>query len=278
MLYWLSPPAAALSPIEAKPVRKRARILESKTIFRGRVVKLKVERVVEPGEVETTREVVCHPGSVVVVPHLPDGRLILVRQYRHAVQESLWELVAGGMEPGETPRQSARRELLEETGYLARVLKPFLEFYPSPGLLSEKMHLVEAWDLTPSKGQPDADERIETGFFRVDKILEMIRRKEIRDGKTLVGILLLFGSPATSDESSRSVLASRLDKNQSGVEPPQSKALRATVRTIAAAHAVSPKQNCRIRRSILETSSTSTCLLGTGSSNNFLDTSSADKL
>ena len=95
---------------------KNARVLESKTIYRGRAVELKVDRVIEPGGVETTREVVCHPGSVVVVPHLPDGRLILVRQYRHAVQESLWELVAGGMERGETPRQSARRELLEETG------------------------------------------------------------------------------------------------------------------------------------------------------------------
>ncbi|MGD1100643.1 MAG: NUDIX hydrolase [Terriglobia bacterium] len=191
MLYWLSPLAAALSSFEAKPLQKRARILESKTLFRGRVVELKVERVVEPGGVETTREVVCHPGSVVVVPHLPDGRLILVRQYRHAVQESLWELVAGGMERGETPRQSARRELLEETGYHARLLKPLLEFYPSPGILSEKMHLVEAWDLTPSKGQPDADERIEVGFFTVSKVMEMIQSNEIRDGKTLVGILLL---------------------------------------------------------------------------------------
>ena len=95
---------------------KKARVLKSKTIYRGRVVELKVDHVIEPGGVETTREVVCHAGSVVVVPHLPDGRVILVRQYRHAVKESLWELVAGGMEHGETPRQSARRELLEENG------------------------------------------------------------------------------------------------------------------------------------------------------------------
>ena len=79
------------------------------------------------------------------------------------------------MEPGETPRQSARRELLEETGYHARILKPLLEFYPSPGILSEKMHLVEAWDLTPSKGQPDADERIEIGFFTVNQVIKMIQ-------------------------------------------------------------------------------------------------------
>ena len=175
-------------------MQKRARILESKTLFRGRLVELKVDRVVEPGGVETTREVVCHAGSVVIVPHLPDGRLLLVRQYRYAVRESLWELVAGGMERGETPRQSARRELLEETGYHARVLKPLLEFYPSPGILSEKMHIIEAWDLTLSNAQPDADERIEIGFFTVNKVLEMIHGGEIHDGKTLVGILLLFGT------------------------------------------------------------------------------------
>jgi len=159
---------------------------------------LKVERVVEPGGVETTREVVYHAGSVVVIPHLPDGRLVLVRQYRHAVRESLWELVAGGMERGETPRQSARRELWEETGYHARVLKPLFEFYPSPGILSERMHLVEAWDLTLSKGQPDADERIEIGFFTVKRVMEMIQSNQIRDGKTLVGILLLFGAGLAS--------------------------------------------------------------------------------
>jgi len=194
MLYWLPPLAAVLLRFEAKPVQKRARILESKTIYRGKVVELKVDRVIEPGGVETTREVVGHAGSVVIVPHLPDGRLILVRQYRYAVKESLWELVAGGMERGESPRQSARRELLEETGYHARIIEPLLEFYPSPGILSEKMHLVEAWDLTPSQGQPDADERIEIGFFTVDRVMEMIRSREIRDGKTLVGILLLFGA------------------------------------------------------------------------------------
>jgi ADP-ribose pyrophosphatase len=194
MLYWLPQVKAAQSLFEAKLMQKRARILKSKTLFRGRVMELKVQRVIEPGGVETTREVVCHPGSVVIVPHLPDDRLVLVRQYRHAVQESLWELVAGGMERGETPIQSARRELLEETGYRARVLKPLLEFYPSPGILSEKMHLVEAWDLTPAQGQPDADERIETGIFTVNKVMEMIQNREIRDGKTLVGILFLFGT------------------------------------------------------------------------------------
>ena len=194
----MPPLPAAFSFYEAQPVQKTARTIQSKTIYRGRIVELKVDRVIEPGGVETTREVVCHPGSVVVLPHLPDGRLILVRQYRYAVKESLWELVAGGMERGETPRQGARRELLEEAGYRARVLKPLVEFYPSPGILSEKMHLVEAWDLIPGKGQPDADERIEVGLFNLEEIVKKIRSNKIRDGKTLVGILWLLGGGLAS--------------------------------------------------------------------------------
>lgn len=176
----------------------QARIISSNTIYNGKVVVLKVERLVEPGGVETTREVVCHPGSVVVIPHLADGRLILVRQYRHAAGESLWELVAGGLESGETPLEGARRELLEETGYDASRLKPIMEFYPSPGLLSEKMHLIEAWDLTASQGHPDEDERIETGFFTLEAVLEMVRSNSIKDAKTLVGALWLANGPSNS--------------------------------------------------------------------------------
>ena len=176
---------------------KRARTLASKTIYQGRVVKLNVDRVIEPGGVETTREVVCHPGSVVVIPHFPDGRIILVRQYRYAAKQSLWELVAGGLEPGETPSQGARRELVEETGYRARTVRPLLEFYPSPGVLSEKMHLFEARNLTLSSAQPDEDERIETGFFTRANLVKMIKRNEIHDGKTLLGLLYLLGCRTT---------------------------------------------------------------------------------
>ena len=179
-------------------MQKSARTLKSKTVYSGRVVELKVDQVIEPGGVKTTREVISHPGSVVVLPHLPDGRLILVRQYRYAVKESLWELVAGGLEKGETPRQAARRELMEEAGYHARTLKPLLEFYPSPGILSEKMHLVEAWDLTPAKGVPDVDERIEVGFFTLNEVMKLIRSRKIHDGKTLVGILWLAGGASVT--------------------------------------------------------------------------------
>jgi ADP-ribose diphosphatase len=177
-------------------VQRRARTLQSKSIYRGRVVELKVDRVIEPGGVENIREVVCHPGSVVVIPHLPDGRIILVRQYRYAAKQSLWELVAGGLEPGETPAHGARRELTEETGYRARTVKRLLEFYPSPGVLSEKMHLFEAQGLTPAPSHPDEDERIETGLFTRKELIGMVKHQQIHDAKTLVGMLWLFGVKA----------------------------------------------------------------------------------
>ncbi len=174
-------------------MRPRARLLSSTTVYNGKVVRLRLDQVIEPGGVRTTREVVSHGGSVVVLPHLPDGRVLLVRQFRYATRRSLWELVAGGIEPGENPRDAAQRELLEETGYHARTLKPLLNFYPSPGFLSERMHLVEARRLRPSKSQPEADERIQLGRFTRAQLRKMLRAKEIEDGKTLVGLLWLFG-------------------------------------------------------------------------------------
>jgi ADP-ribose pyrophosphatase len=173
-------------------VPSRLRVLSSQTIYSGKVVQLKVDRVAEPGGVLTTREVVCHPGSVVVLPQLPDGRVVMVRQYRYPTRQWLWELVAGGIEAGESPRQGGRRELLEETGYRARIFKLLFDFYPSPGFLSERMFLVEARGLTRSKAQPEIDERIQVGRFTRAQLLKMLRRKRIRDAKTLVGILWLL--------------------------------------------------------------------------------------
>ena len=173
-------------------MRPRVRILSTKTIYQGKVVQLKLDRVIEPGGVVATREVVGHRGSVVVLPHLPGGRVLLVRQFRYPIRQCLWELVAGGIEPGETPRQAARRELLEETGYRARALKLRFDFYPSPGFLSERMFLVEARRLTRAKAQPEADERIHLGQFTRTQLRKMLRAKKIRDAKTLVGLLWLF--------------------------------------------------------------------------------------
>jgi len=169
------------------------KVLRRRTIYKGRVVWLTLDRVIEPGGVTADREVVRHAGSVVVLPHLPDGRIVLVRQFRYATGKSLWELVAGGIESGETPAQAARRELLEETGYRARSVKLLFSFYSSPGFLSERMHLVEASGLVASKAQPEDDERIEVGQFTLVQIRDKIQSKKIEDGKTLVGLLWLLG-------------------------------------------------------------------------------------
>ena len=169
------------------------RVLSSKSVYRGRIVQLRVDRVEEPGGVVAERDVVGHIGSVVVLAILPDGRVLLVQQYRHAVQQTLWELVAGGIEKGETPRRAAARELREETGYRAGTLKALLDFYPSPGVMSERMFLVEARSLRPAQASLDPDEVISVGAFSLLQLRTMIRRDKIKDGKTLVGLFWHFG-------------------------------------------------------------------------------------
>jgi ADP-ribose pyrophosphatase len=186
------PPLSASHPARLIAMGSRVRVLTSKSVYEGRVVRLKVDRVVEPGGIEATREVVLHAGSVVVLPRLPDGRVLLVRQFRYAAGCPLWELVAGGVEPGESLRAAARRELLEETGYRTRRITPLLEFFPSPGILSERMHLFEAADLTRSDARPEPDERIRVGIFTLQQIRKMLRARRIRDGKTLVGLSWLL--------------------------------------------------------------------------------------
>lgn len=171
---------------------QQVHIIDSKTFYEGRVVTLKVDRVVEPGGVTVEREVVCHPGSVVVLPRLPDGRVVLVRQFRYATRHWLWELVAGGIESGETLREAARRELIEETGYRARKLRPLFDFFSSPGFLNERMYLVEASSLTLGEAQPEADECLRLGRFTRAQLRRMLVEKQIKDAKTLVGLTWLL--------------------------------------------------------------------------------------
>ncbi len=173
-------------------MRARLRVLGRKTVFKGKVVRVTVDRIIEPGGIKATREVVHHPGSVAILAHLDDDRVLLVRQFRYPTRQSLWELVAGTLEAGEAPLGAARRELVEETGYRARTFKPIFEFYPSPGILTERMVLVEARGLTPAKAHPDADELIEVGRFTEAQLRRMVRAKKIRDAKSLVGLLWLF--------------------------------------------------------------------------------------
>ncbi|PYV34169.1 MAG: hypothetical protein DMG22_07245 [Acidobacteria bacterium] len=178
--------------VAADTMRGLARILKSRRVYQGRVLDVRVDCVIEPGEVRAVREVVVHRGSVVVLATFADGRVLLIRQYRHPAKQSLWELVAGSIEPGETPLGAAERELLEESGYRAKRLTPLLDFLPSPGFLSEKMFLIQASGLRHSAAQPEADERISARLFTRRELIRMLRGKRIRDGKTLVGLLWLL--------------------------------------------------------------------------------------
>jgi ADP-ribose pyrophosphatase len=167
----------------------KARVVSSKTLFRGRVFTLKRDRVAEPGGIRTTREIIAHPGSVVVLPVLADGRIVLIRQYRHAAGQYLWELVAGHKEPHESPIAGAHRELREETGYSARRIRKLLEVFPSPGVLGERMDLFLAEGLTKGPAQPEDDEKITQKIVTLREAEAWIRSGKIRDSKTVAGIL-----------------------------------------------------------------------------------------
>lgn len=177
---------AAIRRAQYGPARKRN---SSQTVFRGKVFSVVRHAVVEPGGVAVVREVVHHKGSAVILPVLEDGRVVLIRQYRLAAGSALWELPAGSLDRGETALAGARRELAEETGYRSSSWRKLVEFFPSPGILDERMALFVARKVRPGEASPESDERIEIEAFGTEQWQAMIRSGQIRDGKTLVGLL-----------------------------------------------------------------------------------------
>jgi ADP-ribose pyrophosphatase len=172
-----------------KSTASKAKILRSKILYKGPVFGVRRDEVLEPTGVRAIREVITHPGSVVVLPVLPDGRIILVRQYRYATRQFLWELVAGRMDPGENPRQAAVRELIEETGYRAKRLRVFLDVFPTPGFLEERMYILLAEGLTPGEAEPEEDEKITAKAFTRRELEHRMRRGQLHDAKSVAGIL-----------------------------------------------------------------------------------------
>jgi ADP-ribose pyrophosphatase len=172
---------------------KEARVLSSKTVYRGRIFTVVVDQVREPSGVVVKREIVRHRGSVVIlaVTDRKNPKVLLERQYRYAAQAELWELPAGKIDASEKPLASAKRELLEETGYKARRWQKFLEFYVSPGFLDEMMFIYLASGLTLRKAQPEPDEFIESQWVSLTKALKMISKGEIIDAKTACSLLWL---------------------------------------------------------------------------------------
>ncbi len=174
------------------PRAKTAKILNSTSIYEGPVFGLRRDEVIEPSGVRAIREGITHPGSVVVLPVLPDGRILLIQQYRHATRQYLWELVAGRIDDGENPKAAAARELIEETGYRAKRFQIFLEMFPTPGFLEEKMFLLLAEGLTGGEAEPEEDEKIISRGYKRKELEEMIRKGKLRDAKSIAGILYYF--------------------------------------------------------------------------------------
>lgn len=165
------------------------RFVRKRTVWRGRAVDFRVDTIRLPNGKLATREYLDHPGAVGVVPLLPGGRVVMVRQYRHPVREVTLELPAGKLDKGEKPLACVRRELAEETGYTARKITPLLQYWPTPAFANEVLHMYAAEGLNPGKMATDEDEFLECVTLPIKKALDLVRRGEIKDSKTVIGLL-----------------------------------------------------------------------------------------
>ena len=160
--------------------------LTTKTVFQGRVMRVDLLEIELPGGRRSTREIVCHPGAVVLLAERPAGRFVLVRQYRTAMRETLLEMVAGTLEPGESPELAARRELEEESGYVVESLRPLGVIVPCPGYSAERLHLFHARvGLQPGATRPDFDEQVTAVVMTRDEIEAAIASGELKDAKSI---------------------------------------------------------------------------------------------
>ncbi len=165
------------------------KIIESKEVYRCRVFGITEDVATDGKGFEIHRSILRHRGAAVMLAVDAQDRVLLIRQYRLAVDEYIWELPAGTVDPGEKPAKTARRELIEETGYRAKTWKKLGTFLPSPGCTDERMTIFLATDLTKGEAHPMGDERIESKWFTRAQVTAMIRSKKIIDAKTLVAWL-----------------------------------------------------------------------------------------
>lgn len=161
----------------------------SERIYTGRVLNLRLDEISAPrGEGRRKVEVVEHAGGVVVIALPTPQSIVLVKQYRHPTGGDLWEVPAGMIEGGEAPIETARRELLEETGYRARSLRFLWSIYTTPGFCEERIHFFVAEGLEPGQAQPEADEEFELRVWPLDEAWQLVASDRLRDAKTQIAL------------------------------------------------------------------------------------------
>lgn len=170
------------------------------TVFHVGRFRLDTENVTLDNGVDTTIHVLRHPGAVAIVPFLDETTIILIQQYRHALGDYIWEIPAGTMDAGETALQCAGRELIEETGFRAREITPIGKIFPAPGYSDEQLHLFLARGLTPGAQKLEPDEVLHVHHVAFSNALAMIDSGDIRDAKTIAGILLAGNSGVNKNE------------------------------------------------------------------------------
>ncbi len=170
----------------------RPDVLTSREIYKGRIFTVRVDTILDDGK-KRQLDIVQHPGSFAIAAVPEPGNLVLVRQYRHAAGQALWEIPAGTAEPGEGHEAGARRELREETGYSATSWKLLCSVYPTPGYCTELVHLYTAYNLQAGPQALEEDENIEVRTFSLDDALGMQASGQIVDMKTVLALLWLAG-------------------------------------------------------------------------------------
>ena len=164
-------------------------VIDRRKIFKGRVIDLSIESVIFPKQ-QVEMECINHPGGAAVVPLVSDGSVVLIKQYRHCISDTIWEIPAGRLEPGEDPLVCAKRELEEEVGYRAAQVRKLTEIYSAPAYCTEIISIFLAIGLTPSTQRLDDDEIIKVVNLPLAEAIAKIKTGEIKDAKTVVGLLL----------------------------------------------------------------------------------------
>lgn len=166
----------------------KEKTMKSEKLYEGKIINLRIDTVELPDKKYSKREIVEHPGGVAIVGITDENKILLVSQYRKAVDRVLLELPAGKIEVNEEPKETAIKELKEETGYSTEKLEYLLEFYTSPGFSTEKVYIFLAENMEKGEQELESGEYIDVESYRIEDLIEMIENGDIIDSKTIIGI------------------------------------------------------------------------------------------